>query len=268
MAVQLENGYTKIAHELLEVIPFYKFNGTQFSILIVIIRLTYGFNRKDYGISLKSFIDKTGIKKSQIDRELDALILNKVVIVAKKAVKRNARKLGINKKYDEWTIKKRSPLIRVLSSNQGTVPEIGYTQSSNQGTETVPEKEYPIKDIIIKDNLKETIYTIFEFWNTKKITVHKELTDTTKTVVNARLQFHSEADLLEAISNYHACLMGEEYYYSHKFTLKEFMNPKNVDKFLTANDPFGNFKIKFKKKQDQENIYNLGKELEDEMNGR
>jgi hypothetical protein len=116
-------------------------------------------------------------------------------------------------------------------------------------------------------NNKDNIYTIFEFWNSKKIITHRELTDTVKSAVNARLQVHSEGDLLTAIDNYHTCLIGPEYYYSHKFTLKEFMNPKNIDKFLTENSPFDNFKDRSKKGNKQNDIHQMARELEDEMNG-
>ncbi|MDB5054267.1 MAG: hypothetical protein JWM44_2317 [Bacilli bacterium] len=159
MSVQLENGFTKIAHELLEIIPFYKFNGTQFSILIVIIRYTYGFNRKDHELSLTYLTQATGIKRSQIDRELSLLIDKKVVSVTQEATATVSRKLALNKHYDKWTIERRYPLIRGQSPNQ-SIPELGSEVSPNQSTGGVPYLEY--QDI------------------KRSLNIPKDITDTTK----------------------------------------------------------------------------------------
>lgn len=150
MSVQLENGFTKIAHELLETIPFYKFNGTQFSILIVIIRYTYGFNRKDHELSLTYLTKATGIKRSQIDRELTLLIDKKVVAVTQEPTATVSRKLALNKHYDQWLIDRRYPLIRGQSPKQ-SIPELGSKVSPNQGTEGIPYLE----DKDIKSSFKD-----------------------------------------------------------------------------------------------------------------
>ena len=55
--VQLENGYTRIANELLEAIYSAGFTATQLNIIFVIIRNTYGFSRNDHTLSL-NYINK------------------------------------------------------------------------------------------------------------------------------------------------------------------------------------------------------------------
>lgn len=94
------------------------------------------------------------------------------------------------------------------------------------------------------EKIEESIYTIFDHWNSKKIVVHRELAQTTKSAINARLESYSVEAIVEAIDNYHLCLTDDMYFYSYKFTLKEFMNTKNLDKFLTENDPFSSFRKK------------------------
>lgn len=159
MSVQLENGFTKIAHELLEIIPFYKFNGTQFSVIIVIIRYTYGFNRKDHELSLTYLTQATGIKRSQIDRELTLLIDKKVVLVTQEATAKISRKLSLNKHYDQWSVDRRYPLIRGQSPNK-SIPELGSEVSPNQRTGGIPYLEY--QDI------------------KRPLNIFKDITDTTK----------------------------------------------------------------------------------------
>lgn len=99
---QLEDGYTRIANEILEVISQAKFNGTQFKIILAILRYTYGFNRKFSEFSLSFLSDATGTNKSQIKREIDKLIGYKVIRVVKESDYNHSRVLSFNKNYEEW----------------------------------------------------------------------------------------------------------------------------------------------------------------------
>ena len=49
---QLENGYTKIADQILENTAKLKLNGTQMRIILIVWRYTYGFNRKETDLSV------------------------------------------------------------------------------------------------------------------------------------------------------------------------------------------------------------------------
>jgi hypothetical protein len=90
-------------------------------------------------------------------------------------------------------------------------------------------------------NDKEDIYTIFEHWKTKNIVTHKTLSDKMKSHINARLGDYSIQDLLKAIDNYHEVLMNERYYWSHRWTLQDFMKPNNVVRFVDSSKPFETF---------------------------
>lgn len=97
---QLEDGHTRVANEIMEHIVMFNGNGTQFRILIFIWRYTYGFRRKEHEISI-SFISKgIGASKSQVDRELTALIDRNVVTVTR--LDGNRRALGFNKDHTAW----------------------------------------------------------------------------------------------------------------------------------------------------------------------
>ena len=64
--VQLENGYTRIANELLDAVIKTPFISTHLKIVLVCWRYLYGFNRKQAELS-ESFISKaTGISKRYI----------------------------------------------------------------------------------------------------------------------------------------------------------------------------------------------------------
>jgi hypothetical protein len=85
-------------------------------------------------------------------------------------------------------------------------------------------------DIKIKD--------IYSHWNSLKIINHRELTDKMKSHINARLENRTHEEIIQAITNYKKIIDGDEYYYNHQFTLTDFMNPKNLDRFLDENKPF------------------------------
>ncbi|KDE46310.1 hypothetical protein DI43_15355 [Geobacillus sp. CAMR12739] len=79
--VQLEHGYTKIANEILERMALTKLSPTQFRLIFVIWRYTYGFNRKDHEMSLSFLAEATGVHKQRVKQELDKLIESNIIIV-------------------------------------------------------------------------------------------------------------------------------------------------------------------------------------------
>lgn len=148
---QVENGYTRIANELMEVIPLYKFNGTQFRILFVVLRYTYGFQRKSHELSLTFIADSTGMHKQQIKRELDILIKNKVLIEEEPPSFNKPRTIQFNKNYKEWLISRQS-------AKTLTVNKEDDTQSAKTLTPTVSELAYQERNN--KENIKESSSSI------------------------------------------------------------------------------------------------------------
>ena len=148
---QTENGFTRIANELMEVIPLYKFNGTQFRILFVVLRYTYGFQRKSHELSLTFIADSTGMHKQQIKRELDILIKNKVLIEEEPPSFNKPRIIRFNKNYNEWLISRQSAkTLTVNKKDYHTVSELAYP--------TVSELAYQERNN--KENIKESSSSI------------------------------------------------------------------------------------------------------------
>lgn len=98
--VQCENGYTTLAHEILEHMARIKLSPTQYRLIFVIWRYTYGFKRKEHDLSLAFLSNATGCDKRQIQRELKGLENKKVVVQIIKPG--SNRKIAFNKNYDEW----------------------------------------------------------------------------------------------------------------------------------------------------------------------
>jgi hypothetical protein len=94
--------------------------------------------------------------------------------------------------------------------------------------------------------------------------VHRQLTLSTKTKIKTVLKTYTEQEIMEAIDNYDTVLKGDDYYWSHYWTLKDFLQ-RGLDKFLSEAKPLTNFlKDKndgYKKPKPEEHRYNAGPKL-------
>lgn len=147
---QIENGFTRIANELLEAIYSTGFNGTQFKILLCVIRYTYGFKRKSHDLSI-SFISKaTGVSKRYVSSELSRLIDNKVIAVLQEHTDTTSRILALNKNYTQWNI---SRTVVQQVNNTSTGEQEQHTTDDELFTTT--DDELFIQERNIKENTKE-----------------------------------------------------------------------------------------------------------------
>ena len=155
---QKENGYTPIANEILENIAKYPLNGTQHRIIDVVWRYTYGFNRKEHGLSETFISNATNIHRKQIQRELNELISCNMICVMKNATFSASRILAFNKDYSQWVVANKFP----GSKTEDTSNKLPGSQlDTHTGSEIVPspgsglapqERQY-INTILNKDIL-------------------------------------------------------------------------------------------------------------------
>ena len=139
---QLEDGYTRIANEILEAIARFPINATQFRILMVIWRYTYGFNRKSSELSQSFIAEATGLHKKQVQRELNELIKMNIIKVEKEASFSSPRVLKFNKYYQSWEGANQLP-------PSETDTHTGSELVTSPGSELVTqERQY-------KDNIKD-----------------------------------------------------------------------------------------------------------------
>lgn len=154
---QKENGYTIIANEILEILAKAKLNGTQRSILDIIFRYTYGFNRKTHEFSI-SFISKAiDVHVNQVQRELKKLIDLNIVLVEKNYSATTSKILKFNKNYEEWvTTKTLVPTKKLVPTK--TLGE--YQLNSCLGTNELVGQERNIKE-----KLKEIELNFEKLWS-------------------------------------------------------------------------------------------------------
>lgn len=96
---QKENGFTPIANEILEALAKININGEARQVLDVIIRKTYGFQKKQDKISLSQFVLTTSLKKSAVCRGLNRLKKMNIII---KIDNENCTIYRFNKNFDTW----------------------------------------------------------------------------------------------------------------------------------------------------------------------
>ncbi|ACT00261.1 replication protein [Paenibacillus sp. JDR-2] len=176
---QKENGYTPIAHEILDEICFRKFNATQLRIIMKVWRLTYGYNRKDHDFSNSFLQMTTGISEASIKREVTALIKSKVLKVTKQATSTEARKVSFNKDYEQWDIPKSGDYQMEeydLFGVSEMIPQDesrGIRNDPSEVSDLIPQSgvlsdqiRSPYKEIkILKKSIKEKESMFENFWS-------------------------------------------------------------------------------------------------------
>ena len=102
---QLENGYTRIANELFEVIIEYPFTCAELRIILLVFRRTYGWKTSKSFISYGSIARKLSMDIRYVKRRINKLILDNVLFKDKTEWE---NRIGLNKEYTSWQLWKTS----------------------------------------------------------------------------------------------------------------------------------------------------------------
>jgi len=161
---QLENGFVRIATEIIEALMAYRLPGEQMQCLLVIIRKTYGFNKKMDMISNSQFVGATGMAKPSICRAINGLVDKNIVY---KNANNYIPSYQFNKNYKTWKV-----LTKKLTVNKKV----------NQ----VLTKKLPTIDITTKDKEIVPYKKIIFYLNEKSKKNFKYNTISTKKFIKAR----------------------------------------------------------------------------------
>ena len=99
---ELHDGYLRIANELWQALIDYDLTAAQMKLIAVIIRETYGYNRKSKDLSLSYLAKAIHRDERNTRRALNALMKKKVVKEYGEPTPRKSREIGVNKYYQEW----------------------------------------------------------------------------------------------------------------------------------------------------------------------
>lgn len=146
--VQIESGYTRIANDLLKALARSPLNGTQFRIIMLVIRETYGFQRKETSISESYIATGLGLQRQNVHRELKFLFDHNILSVVQTATFTSPRVISINKNYDTWLIQ-----LQELEVNTGIKNDSSpvIKSDSSTGIKSDSQVKKPLKKPIKKD---------------------------------------------------------------------------------------------------------------------
>jgi hypothetical protein len=110
-----------------------------------------------------------------------------------------------------------------------------------------------VKESKVKES-KDIYPEILEYWNSKEIIAHKVLSSKSITLIKSKLESgYTIDDIKEAIKSYWFITTNPEtkdsFWFTYKFTLEDFLNPKNFEKFKDFEAAHTNFLIKEEKKR-------------------
>ncbi|EME1742093.1 replication protein [Cronobacter sakazakii] len=136
---ELEDGYTRIANDLLEAVMLAGLTQHQLLVFMAVMRKTYGFNKKVDWISNEQLSQLTGMLPHKCSAA-------KSTLVKRKILSQSGRQVGINKAIGEWE--------KEHYLNQVTLPESGKKSLPESGKRSYPN-QVNTKETITKEK-KET----------------------------------------------------------------------------------------------------------------
>ena len=234
------HGWLKLHRKLLEKPIWTESTPEQKTILITLLMMA-NHTKKEWEWKGKTFKAEPGQFVTSIPSIVEKCGKGVTVQNVRTALNR-FKKLGFL--TDQSTNRNRLITIVNWEKYQST-EEQGNSQSNRQltGNQQATNRQLTSNknDKNVKND-KEDIYSVFEHWNSKGIIKHRSLTDARKSKINARLKEISTDEIKQAIDNYSDILASDFHYWTHKWTLEEFMNPRNIERFMSENNPFENFR--------------------------
>lgn len=148
---QREDGHLDIANELAEAFARLRLNGSQSSLVWVILRRTYGWNKKMDTIGLMQFVEATGLSKKLVSRELQRLASRNIIVVW--GDNNHAKQYGIQKDYSRWIMDEDTK----VSPKWGTPAEHKVSPKKGQSVPQSVDKVSPIWGTTNTSNTSKTI---------------------------------------------------------------------------------------------------------------
>lgn len=137
---QKENGYVPIANEIYEAFGHIRIPGEARQVLDVILRKTYGFNKKEDFISGSQLCAATGMSKQHIYRAIQALI--EMNLVTKKGY-RDKTILSFQKDFEHW---KPYPKKVTVTNKDYSVTNKGYPSNPKRRTQKTKDNNKDNRD--------------------------------------------------------------------------------------------------------------------------
>lgn len=103
---QKENGFVPIANDIVEAFARTYLPSGERQVVDVVLRKTYGFNKKEDNIAFSQFIEMTGLSRRTIIYAIQNLEAKRILLVSKSrnALLNNPNTYRFNKDYETWVV--------------------------------------------------------------------------------------------------------------------------------------------------------------------
>lgn len=132
----LDDGYTRLANELLEAVMCADLTARQLKVALAVIRKTYGFGKKLDRITNTQIAGMTGIHHTHVCTAKNEMIAMKIIISS-------GNQIGINKTVSDWNTNISQVRETLAESANKTLANIANDHSPSQlnTKETIQKKE-------------------------------------------------------------------------------------------------------------------------------
>ncbi|MDL4071730.1 replication protein [Klebsiella quasipneumoniae] len=171
----LDNGYLRLANQIQDALCVVELSGREFRVLNAIVRLTYGWSKKEDRIANSLIADKTRLAVKHASEAVLSLAYRNIIKVRRIG---QTRYIGINTCLDAWAYTKpkcpKCPVSFPVAEVEAQVINLPENGDSKITSPTIPENRdnYPqkqgelspetgnTKDILSKTNIKTDLTPI------------------------------------------------------------------------------------------------------------
>ncbi len=165
---QIENGYTKIANEIIDVLIKKCPGFSEGQVLFAVIRKTYGWQKKEDAISISQLCDMTKLSRRTVIYAVHNLEAKNMIVVKRKKIDlfNEINMIGFQKDYDKWVVQEIDGSARKCKSYKLTIEKqkekyncrvvqeiVGSARNGFESQNLAPTKETNTKE----NNTKELV---------------------------------------------------------------------------------------------------------------
>lgn len=129
-----DDGYTRIANELLESLSCCNLTVRQLRVMLTIIRKTYGFGKKVDRISDSQLADVSGLSRQNVNKAKKELISMNYLIL-------DGNKIGVNKEVSAWKNQSRDSVSNLKTKNVSNLETSEVSRLETHKRNTLKKKE-------------------------------------------------------------------------------------------------------------------------------
>lgn len=137
---QTEEGYTKIANEILEALAKVNLNAYQWRVLIAVFRKTYGYRKREDRISVSQLCEITGLKHGHVSRALAELQARGFITRTQRGTRQSGYLISFQKDWENWKLVPNQVYRKTRTQPGPTRTQRGTKLVPNQGN-TKEKKE-------------------------------------------------------------------------------------------------------------------------------